>query len=216
VGKAARQARRIIQQPLWSVSALTVMAKIDTGTALAEGFFWMGEKWRYGYEGVEENPTEALKLYNHAADLGFPRAYLRIGEMLERGIGVEANLSKAFAFYDKAAAAGEITAFAAMARLVSRTKQAPKAEILWKKYFAELARAGDVDLGPDEPASSIHSYLFSKLAAFEMPRVYAPMKHHREELIAFMQEYLEVASDPEQLDVMDAMMEWVKEKLSEE
>jgi hypothetical protein len=113
------------------------MAKMNTESALAEGFFWMGEKCRYGYEGVEQSRTCQRRLP-----------------------------------YNKAAEWGEITAFAAMARLVSRTKQAPKAAILWMKYFAELAKACDVDLGTDEPASSIHSYFFSKLARFEMPLVY--------------------------------------------
>jgi hypothetical protein len=36
------------------------MAEPDNPTALAKGFFWMGEQWRYGYEGVEPNPAEAF------------------------------------------------------------------------------------------------------------------------------------------------------------
>src|SRR4051794_9701669 len=68
-------------------------------------------------------------------------------------------------------------------------------------------------LGVDEPAASIHSYLFSKLARFEMPRVFPAMQRHRLELIAYIQRYLEFASDAEQLDIMQAMIDWVKEKL---
>ena len=191
------------------------MTEPESPNALAEGFFWMAEKLRYGYEGLQRSPAEALKLYRQAADLGFARAYLRIGEILERGVGVEPNPSEAFAFYKKAADAGEITGYASMTRLVGRSTQAAKAETLWKKYFVELAKAGDVDLGRDEPASSIHSYLFSKLARFDMPRVYPAMRRYRIELIGFMQRYLEHASDAEQQDIMDAMTEWVREKLPE-
>jgi hypothetical protein len=51
------------------------------GAALAEGLFWYAEKLHYGYEGVEKNFEEALRLYGQAAELGYPRAFLRIGEI---------------------------------------------------------------------------------------------------------------------------------------
>jgi len=63
------------------------MAKAERGAALGEDLFWFGEKMRHGYEGVAPNPEAALNLYKAAAASGFPRAYLRIGEMYERGIG---------------------------------------------------------------------------------------------------------------------------------
>jgi hypothetical protein len=87
----------------------------------------------------------------------------------------------ALALYRKAAEAGEVTAYAAIARLVSRSTQASKADILWRKFFVELARVGDRELDIDEPAASIHSYLFSKLARFEMPRLFPAMKSYRTE-----------------------------------
>jgi TPR repeat protein len=185
----------------------------DGTNALAEGFFWMGEKLLFAYEKTLPNPEEALKVYKQAADLGLPRADLRIGQMLERGVGLVADPSQALAFYRKAADAGEIVAYAAIARLLSQSTQASKADLVWRKFFSELAKADARDLGIDEPAASIHSYLFSKLARFEMPRVFPAMSRYRAELIAYMQRYLEHAFDPEQLDIMQSMQDWVKEKL---
>jgi TPR repeat protein len=97
------------------------MTDINVPNALAEGLFWMAEKLRFGFEDTIPDPQEALKLYKQAADLNFPRANLRMGEMLERGMGVAADPCNAFALYQKAASAGEIVAYAAMARLLSTT-----------------------------------------------------------------------------------------------
>ena len=101
----------------------------------------------------------------------------------------------------------------AIARLLSQSTQTSKADLVWRKFFSELAIADARDLEIDEPAASIHSYLFSKLARFEMPRVFPAMSRYRAELIAYMQRYLEHAFDAEQLDIMQSMQDWVKEKL---
>src|SRR4051812_28018921 len=178
----------------------------DTPNALAEGLFWMAEKLRYGYEDVEVNPAQALRLYQQVADLGFGRAHLRIGEMHERGIGVPKDAAEGFAAYRRAAEEGEITAYAAMARLLGRTTQAPKADLIWQKFFEELAAASDSDVGMDEPAASIHTYLFSKLAHFQDPNFFPVMNRYRTELVGYMQRYLEHISDHEQLDIMRAMV----------
>jgi TPR repeat protein len=136
------------------------VAEINIGSALAEGFFWMGEKLRYGYEDMPVDPEQALKLYRQAADLGYARAFIRIGELYERGIGTSADPRQAFKAYIKASEHGDLVGFSALARLVSRSKQRDKADALWAKFFHGLASAKTVDLGLDEPAASIHSYLF--------------------------------------------------------
>jgi TPR repeat protein len=188
----------------------------DASQALAEGFFWMAEKLRYGYENVAVDSTEALKLYRQAAALGFPRAYLRIGEMHERGIGTPTDAAEAFSVYRRAAEAGEITAYAALARLVSRSSQAAKADALWEKFFVELASTSHPDLGANEPAASIHAYLFWKLAHYRDPAVFPVMSRYRTDLIRFMQQHLEHVSDAEQLDIMQTMIGgWVSKRLPE-
>src|SRR3954451_1402576 len=119
------------------------------------------------------------------------------------------------AAYRRAAEEGEITPYAAMAQLLGRTTQASKADLLWQKFFTELAAADDPDLGVDEPAASIHTYLFSKLAHFQDPNFFPVMNRYRAELIGYMQRALEHISDHEQLDIMRAMVAWVSEHLPE-
>ena len=108
------------------------------GSALAEGLFWYAEKLHYGYEGVEKNFEEALSLYRQAAELGYPRAFLKIGEMHERGLGTPVDLSQALACYLKARETGDLTGLAAIARLVGRSQHRQKSEALWAKFFATL------------------------------------------------------------------------------
>ena len=189
------------------------VTKTDRTGVLSEDLFWFGEKMRQGYEGVAPNPEAALNLYKAAAASGFPRAYLRLGEMYERGIGTAVNPREAREAYQTPTAKGEIVGYAAMARLASRTPQHEEAELLWRRFFEELASADTHDLGVDEPATSIHAYLFSKLARSEQPTLFPVMIRYRSELIAYIQRYLEHATDERQLEVMQAMIEWVAENL---
>jgi TPR repeat protein len=184
-----------------------------TGTALAEGFFWMAEELRYGYETTAPDPQRALKLYRQSAELGFPRACLRVGEIYERGVGVPANPVKAFTQYRRAAEQGEITGYAAMARLVSRRTHHQRAESIWRRYFEELERGDHRDLGIDEPAASIHGYLLTKLWKGEEPVFYPVMDRFRDDLIAYLQRYLQHARGDQQLVVTKAMMAWIGNNL---
>jgi hypothetical protein len=189
------------------------MAKAERGAALGEDLFWFGEKMRHGYEGVAPNPEAALNLYKAAAASGFPRAYLRIGEMYERGAGTVVDIREALEAYKAATEKGEFIGYAAMARLASRTTEDEKADVLWDRFFEELASADTHDLGPDEPATSIHAYIFSKLARSEQPTLFPVMIRYRSELVGYIQRYLEHATDERQLEVMQAMIEWVAKNL---
>ena len=93
-----------------------------------------------------------------------------------------------------------------------------KAEILWTRFFEELASASadTQDLGLDEPAMSIHAYIFSKLARSEQPTLFPVMMRYRSELVAYMQRYLEHASDERQLEVMRSMVTWVTQNLPDQ
>jgi hypothetical protein len=192
------------------------VSNIKVGNALAEGFFWMGEKLMYGYEDTAIDPEQALKLYRQAADLGYTRAFVRIGELYERGIGSSADPQQAFRAYIEASKRGDLVGLSALARLVSRSKQRDKADALWAKFFHGLASAKDVDLGLDEPAASIHGYLFWKLARAEEPRFFPVMRRYRLELVAYLQGYLEHTSGDAQLDIIGAMMNWISENLPEQ
>ena len=57
--------------------------------------------------GVENNPVEAFKWMNLAAQQGMARAERKLGEMYEDGSGVEKNVSKAFSWYQKGAQQGD-------------------------------------------------------------------------------------------------------------
>jgi TPR repeat protein len=46
----------------------------QTGSALAEGLYWMAEKLAWGYDDVQPNLSEAFKLFKQSADLGFSDA----------------------------------------------------------------------------------------------------------------------------------------------
>jgi TPR repeat protein len=71
-----------------------MMTTTGRGAALSKDLFWFAEKMRHGYEGVAPNPEAALNLYKAAAASGFPRAYLRIGKMYERGTGTVVDVQR--------------------------------------------------------------------------------------------------------------------------
>jgi hypothetical protein len=57
------------------------------GSVLGEALYWMAEKLTRGYEDVEPDPVEALKLFRQSADLGFSDALIRIGQLQQQGKG---------------------------------------------------------------------------------------------------------------------------------
>jgi TPR repeat protein len=136
--------------------------------------------------------------------------------MYERGIGTAAHVNEAFDAYKTAAERGEIIGYAAMARSASRMNEDEKAEVIWRRFFEELAFSETHVLDVDEPATSIHAYIFSKLARSEQPTLFPVMMRYRSELVAYIQRYLEYASDERQLEVMQAMAEWVAENLPDQ
>jgi TPR repeat protein len=57
------------------------------GSVLGEALYWKAEKLTWGYEDVEPDPAEALKLFLQSADLGFSDALIRIGQLPQQGKG---------------------------------------------------------------------------------------------------------------------------------
>jgi len=115
-----------------------LMSYTKRGMALAEGFYWMAERFMWGSEDTPTDPVEALKLYKQAAELGVSDAHIRIGELYEHGRGVAQNAAEALASYQRAAETGNFFADAFIANLFSRTAHAEKAQRFWGRFFSQL------------------------------------------------------------------------------
>ncbi len=108
------------------------------GSAQGEALYWMSEKLTWGYEDVEPDPAEALKLFRQSADLGFSHALIRFGQFQQHGNGTARDLSAAVKSYLEAAKAGNFVALAFLAKLVSHSSHPEKADALWGRFFARL------------------------------------------------------------------------------
>ncbi len=53
----------------------------------------------FGFGRVESMET-SIKLYEKSAELGNPKAIMALGRIFEKGLGVKADIVKAFHFYD--------------------------------------------------------------------------------------------------------------------
>ena len=109
------------------------------GKELAEGLYWMAEKLAWGYDGTAPDPAEAFKLYRQAAGLGFSDAFIRLGQLQERGRGTPQDPKAAVKKYQEAAKAGNFLAFHYLAKLLSRGGQSEHAHVLWNRFFKDLA-----------------------------------------------------------------------------
>ena len=98
------------------------------GLPLGEALYWMAEKLTWGYEDVEPDPVEALKLFRQSADLGFSDALIRIGQLQQQGNGTARDPSAALKNYMAAAKAGNFVALAFLANLLSRSSHLEKAD----------------------------------------------------------------------------------------
>jgi TPR repeat protein len=95
------------------------LAKHDADAASAgEGFLWFADRLLKGSNGDSPNPRAALGFLRQAAELGVPKAFLRIGEMCEAGIGTEPNLRLALAAYSRAAVGDDVDGSRAVVRVL--------------------------------------------------------------------------------------------------
>lgn len=95
------------------------LAKHDLDAASAgEGFLWFADRLLKGSNGDGPNPRAALGFLRQAAELGVPKAFLRIGEMCEAGIGTEPNLRLALAAYSRAAVGDDVDGSRAVVRVL--------------------------------------------------------------------------------------------------
>ena len=76
-------------------------------------------------QGVDKNPTEAIRWFQSAAELGLTDAQFNLAVMYERGMGVGASLSEAYKWYAIAQVGGDTES---KARVEALTTQMPAAQ----------------------------------------------------------------------------------------
>jgi TPR repeat protein len=176
---------------------------------LGEGFYWMAEKLMWGYDNVQADRPEALRLYRQSADLGVSDAHIRIGEAHEFGKGVEKDPTTAFLSYQRAAEAGNFLGFAYMAKLLSRTKEPDKASVLWERFFRHLEREPEPEFLAEKPGALVHTYLEIQLRGGKQPHHVEVIRHHREAVIGYHQHLLQYVTSVERLDGLQLVHDWM-------
>ena len=179
---------------------------------LGEGFYWMAEKLAWGYEGVERNFPEALKLFRQAADLGVSDAWIRLGELSEHGKGTRQNVRAAFEFYQKAVKAGNYYALAYAAQLLSRGPALDKADQLWKRFFRALSAKPDPGFKSAGRGELLYDYIKTQVRLGLEPGHLDVLKRYRLEIVGHYQRLLEHASAG-QLDSLEGVSKWIEANL---
>jgi TPR repeat protein len=176
---------------------------------LGVGLYWMAEKSAWGYEGSAPNPADAYRLYKQAADLGVSDAWIRIGELLEHGKGVERNIKKAFEAYRTAAQSGNFFALAYAAMLLSRTPSLNKADELWDRFFEALNAKPEPGFNAASRGELLHNYINIQIGLGREPRYLRALQEYRLEIAGHHQRVLEHAST-EQLTKLDGVFRWIE------
>jgi hypothetical protein len=152
------------------------------GLALGEALYWIAEKLTRGYEDVEPDPAEALKLFRQSADLGFSDALIRIGQLQQQGKGTTRDLSAALKAYLAAANAGNFVALAFLARLLSRSAHLERANALWGQFFAKLETSPEHAFLVVERGELLHDYITTQLQLGFEPAHMEVLRRHRVEI----------------------------------
>jgi hypothetical protein len=176
---------------------------------LALSLYRKAEELAWGYESVTPNPAEALKLFTQSADLGFADALIRIGQFHERGKGTPTNAFAALKSYLAAANAGNIAALAFVAKLLSRSTQLERSEILWNRFFAKLDTVAEHEFLAAGRGELLHDYIVSQLRLGLEPGHMESLRRHRIEIAGFHQQLLEHAP-LDKLDKLGGAMKWIE------
>jgi hypothetical protein len=182
------------------------------GLALGEAFFWMAEKLTWGYEDVEPDPAEALKLFRQSADLGFSDALIRVGQLQQQGKGTVRDPSAALKNYTAAAKAGNFVALAFLANLLSRSSQLERANDLWDRFFAKLMANPEHAFIVAERGELLHDYITTQLQLGFEPEHLEVLRQHRVEIAGHHQRLLEHAP-VDKLDRLAGAMKWIEKNL---
>ena len=188
------------------------MGSNKDGSALGEALYWMGEKFTWGYEDVEPDPAEALKLFRQSADLGFSDALIRIGQLQQQGKGTARDPSAALQSYLAAAKAGNFVALAFSANLLSRSSHLEKADALWDRFFKKLKANPEHASVVAGRGELLHDYMTTQLQLGFEPEHMEVLRQHRVEIAGHHQLLLEhVPAD--RLDRLRATMTWIEMNL---
>jgi TPR repeat protein len=182
------------------------------GLVLGEALFWMAEKLTWGYEDVEPDPAEALKLFRQSADLGFSDALIKIGQMQQQGKGTACDPSAALKNYLAAAKAGNFAALAFLARLLSYSSQLERANALWDRFFAKLKADPEHAFIVAGRGELLHDYITTQLQLGFEPEHMEVLRQHRVEIAGHHQRLLEHAPD-DKLDRLGGAMKWIETNL---
>jgi TPR repeat protein len=110
--------------------------------------YWGTYLWR-GLGGLAQNPTEARRLFKHAADKGDKTAQNHLGVMCEAGEGGPVNVDEALHYHQLAAENGIARALVRYARLAWILGD-PEAMALGRQYLQRCRREA-----PDTPDLSV-------------------------------------------------------------
>ena len=185
------------------------MSPNGQGLALGEALYWMAEKLTWGYEDIEPDPAEALKLFRQSADLGFSDALIRIGQLQQQGKGTARDPSAALKTYLAAAKTGNFVALAFLAGLLSQTRHLEKANALWDRFFAKLGAIPKHAFIAAGRGELLHEYITTQLQLGFEPRHMEVLRRHRVEIAGHHQRLLEHAP-ADKLDRLGGAMSWIE------
>ena len=82
--------------------------RVDAGDPVA--IHHLGCKYSWGHFGLEKDETKAIKLWEHAAELGVKKSHFQLGCQYDEGTGVEKDTAKAIGHWEAAAMCGDVWA----------------------------------------------------------------------------------------------------------
>jgi TPR repeat protein len=182
------------------------------GVVLGEALYWMAEKLTWGYEDVEPDPAEAVKLFRQSADLGFSDALIRIGQLQQQGKGTARDPSAALKSYLAAAKAGNFAALAFLAKLLSHSTDLEKADALWNRFLKKLDADPENAFTVAGRGELLHDYITTQLQLGFEPGHMEVLRRYRVEIAGHHQRLLEHAP-VDKLDRLRGTMNWITANL---
>lgn len=98
--------------------------------------FLEAEMYYYGMNDTIQDYDEAFNLFQKAARLGSPEAFLRIGQMYQKGEGCQKDNKRALEYYKEGTKLGNNECWAEMARIFYIDHHNSNEEKCWGKYFS--------------------------------------------------------------------------------